>query len=151
MYLASQRIEQSAVPWNKAIGGSNGTDSWKDGHKTNNSGEKSGRDSSPSITLQNQDPSFTMIEALILVTQIACRWEQLIVSSQKMCTLCIGKSHITSRKWIGKDLDHWNGLQALANYTCSTANGQPSSKQVNDRVFTLTERDLKPNNGIPKS
>jgi hypothetical protein len=45
-------MEKSAIPWNSVIGGSKGTAGRKEGFITIISGEKSGNDASPSITLQ---------------------------------------------------------------------------------------------------
>ncbi len=55
-------MEKSAFPWNTLIGGSKQTAGWKEGFITIVSGEKSGNDASPSITL----PKSTEVYALLI-------------------------------------------------------------------------------------
>jgi hypothetical protein len=54
-------MEKSAVPWNSVIGGSKGTAGRKEGFITIISGEKSGNDDSPSITLQKSSVFYVLL------------------------------------------------------------------------------------------
>jgi hypothetical protein len=54
-------MEKSAVPWNSVIGGSKGTAGRKEGFITIISGEKSGNDASPSITLQKSSVYYVLL------------------------------------------------------------------------------------------